>query len=120
MKTLSIKLAVLFTALIIYTVPATAQTKLTPEEVERYSEDARKMVSYLETTFNTLGNPKVSVKEKDIIINQSWAKIFVNSKVHTLLAISNISGTFCSKPAPAPLPAIFLTGHPKLMSMISG
>ncbi len=81
MKTLSIKLAVLFTALIIYTVPATAQTKLTPEEVERYSEDARKMVSYLETTFNTLGNPKVSVKEKDIIINQSWAKIFVNSKV---------------------------------------
>jgi P2-related tail formation protein len=81
MKTLSINLAIISALFFLLTSSASAQPKLTPQEVEQYSEDARKMVSYLEKTFNTLGNPNVSVKEKDIIINQSWAKIFVSNKV---------------------------------------
>lgn len=81
MKNLPIKLALLIAALILFMIPAAGQTALTPQEIERYSEDARQMVSYLEKTFNTLGSPNVSVKEKDIIINQSWAKIFADSKV---------------------------------------
>ena len=34
--------------------------------------------------------------------------------------ISSILGMFCNIPAPAPLPATRFTGHPKLMSRISG
>lgn len=54
---------------------------LTPEEIARYKEDVKQMISYLQFTFNTLGNPDVTTKEKDIIINQSWVKIFKNEKV---------------------------------------
>jgi len=57
-----------------------AQT-LSVEEIKRYKEEAVQLVSYLQFTFNTLGNAEVSTKEKDIIINQSWAKIFENDKV---------------------------------------
>ena len=38
----------------------------------------------------------------------------------TSRVMSNSSGMFCSMPAPAPLPATFFTGHPKLMSITSG
>ena len=38
----------------------------------------------------------------------------------TSRVISSIRGMFCSMPAPAPLPATFFTGHPKLRSMRSG
>ena len=34
--------------------------------------------------------------------------------------ISSIFGTFCNIPAPAPFPATRFTGHPKLMSIMSG
>ncbi|MBE0639111.1 MAG: leucine-rich repeat domain-containing protein [Bacteroidales bacterium] len=54
---------------------------LSAEDLARYKEDAGQMVSFLQFTFNTLGNPEVSTKEKDIIINQSWTKIFENEKV---------------------------------------
>ncbi|NCB43405.1 MAG: hypothetical protein EOM59_12415 [Clostridia bacterium] len=81
MKTLKIKLVIFGALLLFLSASAAAQPVLTAQEIEQYSEDARQMVSYLEKTFNTLGDPKVSVKDKDIIINQSWAKIFVDSKV---------------------------------------
>lgn len=54
---------------------------LSAEDLARYTEDAKQMVSFLQFTFNTLGNPEVTTKEKDIIINQSWVKIFENEKV---------------------------------------
>ena len=38
----------------------------------------------------------------------------------TSRVISSMSGMFCSMPAPAPLPATFFTGQPKLRSMTSG
>ena len=38
----------------------------------------------------------------------------------TAFTISSIRGIFCKSPAPAPLPAIFFTGHPQFMSMTSG
>jgi Leucine-rich repeat (LRR) protein len=59
----------------------TAAQTLSVEEIDRYKEEAGQMVAYLQFTFNTLGNPEVTTKEKDIIINQSWAKIFENDKV---------------------------------------
>ena len=38
----------------------------------------------------------------------------------TWRVMSSSSGMFCSMPAPAPLPATFFTGQPKLRSMTSG
>ncbi len=58
-----------------------AQQTLSADEIERYKQDAAMMISFLEFTFNTLGNPETSVREKDIIINQSWGKIFKDEKV---------------------------------------
>ena len=61
--------------------PSLAQEKMSPEEIDSYRSDAEKLVSFLEFTFNTLGDPSVSVKEKDVIINQSFSKFFENEKV---------------------------------------
>ncbi|MCF8366667.1 MAG: hypothetical protein K9H16_12840 [Bacteroidales bacterium] len=60
---------------------AQAQVALSAEEIDQYSNDAAKLVSFLEFTFNTIGNPEVAVKEKDVIINQSFSKFFENEKV---------------------------------------
>ena len=61
--------------------PASAQQSLSAEEIEQYSSDAEKLVSFLEFTFNTIGSASVPVKEKDIIINQSFSKFFADEKV---------------------------------------
>jgi hypothetical protein len=58
-----------------------AQQSLSAAEIDRYKQDAAMMISFLEFTFNTIGNPEISVREKDIIINQSWEKIFKDEKV---------------------------------------
>mgnify|MGYP001311042276 FL=1 len=57
------------------------QTKLTAEEIEAYAQQSRQMVSYLEGTLNFLGNPDEVASEKDIIINESYAKMFVDEDV---------------------------------------
>ena len=44
----------------------------------------------------------------------------VETALTTARVISSILGTSRRSPAPAPLPATFLTGQPKLMSMKSG
>ncbi|OQA46590.1 MAG: hypothetical protein BWY47_01629 [Bacteroidetes bacterium ADurb.Bin302] len=44
----------------------------------------------------------------------------VFTEATTARVISSIRGMSLSKPAPAPLPATFFTGHPKLISIISG
>lgn len=49
---------------------------LTPEEVEGYTEQSKQLIQFLEGTLNFLGDPNEVTSEKDIIINQSYAKIF--------------------------------------------
>lgn len=68
-------------AFVAFTGKVQAQKALAAEEIEQYSSDAEKLVSFLEFTFNTIGSAEVPVKEKDIIINQSFSKFFVGSKV---------------------------------------
>ena len=58
-----------------------AQQPVSPEEIEQYRNQAEKMVSFLQYNFNMLGDPEISVKEKEVIINQSFAKLFANEKV---------------------------------------
>ncbi len=72
---------VLFSVLIWLPGRVSAQETLSAEEIGRYGQEARKLVSFLEFTFNTLGDPEVPVREKDVIINQSYAKMFESPEV---------------------------------------
>ena len=50
--------------------------QLTPEEVKNYSDQCKNMIKYLEGTFNFLGDSTQVPAEKEIIINDSYLKIF--------------------------------------------
>ena len=58
-----------------------AQQDIPVEEIEEYKIQTRDLISFLEFTMNTLGEPTTTAKEKDIIINQSYIKIFRDDKV---------------------------------------
>lgn len=79
-KIIKYYLPVLFLALT-FSPKVSAQLGLSAEDIDQYSNNAEKLVSFLEFTFNTIGDPEVPVKEKDIIINQSFSKYFENEKV---------------------------------------
>jgi hypothetical protein len=56
-------------------------TKLSTEELERYKAQVNDLVHYFEGTLNFIGDPKAVTKEKEIIINESYLKIFKDDKV---------------------------------------
>jgi hypothetical protein len=49
--------------------------------IAAYQEEVRQMVSFLQYSMNVLGDPDYSAKEKDVVINESFSKIFVDDKV---------------------------------------
>ncbi len=51
------------------------------ETVAQYKTESKKLLQYLEDTFNFLGDSTQPVSEKEIIINQSYIKIFRDDKV---------------------------------------
>jgi hypothetical protein len=53
----------------------------TMQSMENYREQIRRLVGFLEFSLNTLGSPETSTKEKEIIINESYLKAFMNEKV---------------------------------------
>lgn len=55
--------------------------KLSPKEVSAYKTQCRQMMAYLQGTLNFLGDPANPPAEKEIIINNSYRKIFQNDKV---------------------------------------
>jgi len=57
------------------------EPQLTAEEIESYSEQSKQMVKYLEGTLNFLGDPNEVASEKEIIINQSFLKMFESDEV---------------------------------------
>ncbi len=63
--------------------PAIAQDKgkLTNQEIDKYKIQVTNLVKYLEGTMNFLGDPKEVYKEKEIIIDDSYLKMFKNDKV---------------------------------------
>jgi len=54
---------------------------LSADEIESYQEQSKMMISYLEGTLNFLGDPEEVIAEKEIIINQSYLKVFLDSEV---------------------------------------
>lgn len=57
------------------------QNTLSTEEIETYKKQVSDLVKYLEGTLNFLGDPQSVQKEKEIVINESYLKIFKNDKV---------------------------------------
>lgn len=55
--------------------------RLSPQEIDNYKEQCRQMVSYLEGTLNFLGDSTSTVQEKEIVINNSYDKIFRDGEV---------------------------------------
>ncbi|MBC8320964.1 MAG: hypothetical protein H8E34_09600 [Bacteroidetes bacterium] len=60
---------------------AQSDTALTVDQINHYSGQSQKLISYLEGTLNFLGNPDEVPSDKDIIFNQSYLKIFASDKV---------------------------------------
>ncbi|MCF6342273.1 MAG: hypothetical protein L3J31_05645 [Bacteroidales bacterium] len=64
-----------------FQIQAQQEPQLTAEEVEAYEEQSKQMVKYLEGTLNFLGDPNEVAADKDIVINQSFLKIFQSDEV---------------------------------------
>ncbi len=54
---------------------------VTPKELEEYREQAKRMVSFVQYSFNSLGDEDLTPREKETIIQESYLKFFDNSKV---------------------------------------
>jgi len=54
---------------------------LTPEEREEYEGQARGLVDFLDFSLDMLGSASTPMKQKETIIQESYLKIFLNSKV---------------------------------------
>jgi hypothetical protein len=54
---------------------------LTAAQITEYEEQAKQLVSFVEYSFNTLGDPATSARDKDVIINQSYLKAFEDEEV---------------------------------------
>ncbi len=57
------------------------ENNLAKEEIDAYSQQCGQMINYLEGTLNFLGDSTEAASEKDIIINESYAKIFLDENV---------------------------------------
>jgi len=70
-------------SLIFVTFNLKAQKSETPktDKTDKYSVQAEQLVRFLEGTLNALGSKYTPVKEKQIMINQSFNKIFVDDRV---------------------------------------
>lgn len=55
--------------------------QLSAREIESYSQQSEQIIKYLEGTLNFLGNKTEVTSEKEVIINESYLKIFIDDKV---------------------------------------
>ncbi|RMG19523.1 MAG: hypothetical protein D6730_21370 [Bacteroidetes bacterium] len=55
--------------------------EIPPEELEQYKAECEDLVSFLQFTLNTIGDPATSVRDKDVIINESYLKMFRDPEV---------------------------------------
>jgi Leucine-rich repeat (LRR) protein len=66
--------------MLVFALPLLAQEE-EESNIAAYQEEVRQMVSFLQYSMNVLGDPVYSAKEKDVVINESFSKIFVDDKV---------------------------------------
>ena len=59
----------------------TGESDISPESLKQYEKQVAQLVNYLQGTLNFLGDPTQPAKEKEIIVNESYLKIFTDSEV---------------------------------------
>lgn len=74
------RIALLVLLMIGFSMGTQAQ-KLSKDEVARYENEIKTMLTYLEETLNFLGDSTATAMEKEIIYTESWNKIFIDDKV---------------------------------------
>lgn len=57
------------------------QDSIFAKKIEIYQEEASSLIFFLEYAFNVLGDPNTHRSEKDVIINDSYLKVFRDPKV---------------------------------------
>ncbi|MEQ8478327.1 leucine-rich repeat domain-containing protein [Fulvivirga sp.] len=67
--------------LLLLAIPAHSQTEFSEEEIASYEKDVTDMVSFLEYMLNTVGSSATSARDKEVIITQSFRKIFRDDEV---------------------------------------
>jgi Leucine-rich repeat (LRR) protein len=83
----TLKASIFLTFMLIWFVQVTGFSQQTSaadtnlQKVENYREQIRRLMGFLEFSLNTLGSSETSTKEKEIIINESYLKAFLNEKV---------------------------------------
>lgn len=75
-----IRKILLFFSLLFILLPSQAQ-KLDADEVKQYTEECNDLIAYLEFSLNAIGDNELTPKEKDIIISESYLKLFRDDKV---------------------------------------
>jgi Leucine-rich repeat (LRR) protein len=57
------------------------QGAISAEDLDKYRQSSLDIVSFLEGTLNFLGDPGSMIREKEVIVNDSYSKIFLSPKV---------------------------------------
>jgi hypothetical protein len=79
--TIILTLTLLMTAFPLLSSSQEGNMQISPEKITEYKAEVQNLVSFLEYSFNMLGNPLTTARDKDVIINQSYAKIFRDADV---------------------------------------
>ena len=57
------------------------QESISSEDLDKYRQNSLDIISFLEGTLNFLGDTRSMIREKEVIVNDSYSKIFLSSKV---------------------------------------
>lgn len=74
-----------------------AQSLSDTTTISEYKEQVRQLMSYLEFTFNAIGDSLASAREKEIMIGQSYQKIFRDARVQVEDDLTEYRSTVTNK-----------------------
>jgi len=80
-KFLQILLSALIITLPLIVTSQGSQTQLSNDDIDNYKQQVSDLIKYLEGTLNFIGDPESVIREKEVIINESFLKIFKDDKV---------------------------------------
>jgi Leucine-rich repeat (LRR) protein len=70
-----------FSVFFLFTLCAEVRAQQAKPDVKKHEEKVRDMVAFLEYVLNTLGSATTSARDKDVLITESYTKIFRDTKV---------------------------------------
>ena len=68
-------------AIFLFELPAGVEAQHAKPDVKKHEQKVKDMVAFLEYVLNTLGSSGTSARDKDVLITESYTKIFRDAKV---------------------------------------